>query len=59
MELMKVSVVLLVMGLAGVMADTPANCTYEDIKGDWIFYETERTGNSSIDCSKMGTLPEG
>ncbi|XP_035206656.1 dipeptidyl peptidase 1-like isoform X3 [Stegodyphus dumicola] len=36
-----------------VLADTPANCTYEDIRGIWTFSEGERSGNSDIDCSKF------
>lgn len=31
-------------------ADTPANCTFEDVEGIWIFSETERDGDNSIDC---------
>ncbi|GFY38193.1 dipeptidyl peptidase 1 [Trichonephila inaurata madagascariensis] len=34
-------------------ADTPANCTYEDIRGVWAFYEGERSGNNSIECSNF------
>jgi cathepsin C len=37
-----------------VQADTPANCTYDDIVGSWTFYETVRSGDHSIDCSKQG-----
>lgn len=32
------------------LADTPANCTFEDYEGTWIFSETERNGQNSIDC---------
>ncbi|GIY23985.1 dipeptidyl peptidase 1 [Caerostris extrusa] len=32
-------------------ADTPANCTYEDIRGVWTFYEGERSGSSNVNCS--------
>ena len=43
---------LLIFALAAcVAADTPANCTYEDIRGVWQFYEGERSGNSEIDCT--------
>jgi len=33
-----------------VLSDTPANCTFDDIQGTWIFSETERNGVNSIDC---------
>uniref|UniRef100_A0A646QFX1 Dipeptidyl peptidase 1 n=1 Tax=Hemiscolopendra marginata TaxID=943146 RepID=A0A646QFX1_9MYRI len=39
-----------------ILGDTPANCTYDDIQGRWIFYETERSQSSSEDCSKMGPV---
>ncbi|XP_076028654.1 dipeptidyl peptidase 1-like isoform X2 [Oratosquilla oratoria] len=42
--------------VVGVWADTPANCTYEDVRGDWMFYETERTGGPDINCDSMGPI---
>jgi cathepsin C len=52
---MGVWVVLLGLMLSSdVMGDTPANCTYDDIVGTWTFYETERSGDGNIDCSKQG-----
>lgn len=42
-----------------ILADTPANCTYDDIVGNWIFYESDRGHSSSVDCdtaSKNQTL---
>jgi len=41
---------LLIVG--SVLGDTPANCTYDDVEGSWIFYESERSQGSNIDCSK-------
>ena len=35
-------------------ADTPANCTYEDVEGAWVFYESERSGDSGIECQGKG-----
>jgi len=35
------------------LADTPANCTYEDIIGTWHFFEGPRGQNSQIDCDKF------
>jgi len=52
---------LLLMGTlvwSRVRADTPANCTYDDIVGSWTFYETERSGDNSIDCTKQGAAVE-
>ena len=34
-----------------VVGDTPANCTYHDVEGSWIFYESERSYDSSVDCT--------
>lgn len=51
------ALVVLVVAVAGVMGDTPANCTFDDIKGEWMIYETERMGDSSIDCDNMGRSP--
>lgn len=39
-----------------VSADTPANCTFDDVQGEWLFYETERTGDAKIDCDNMGPI---
>ena len=36
--------------VGSIQGDTPANCTFEDIRGSWIFYETERNGDNTIDC---------
>eukprot|EP00088_Acartia_fossae_P005496 TRINITY_DN12461_c0_g1_i3.p1 TRINITY_DN12461_c0_g1~~TRINITY_DN12461_c0_g1_i3.p1 ORF type:complete len:477 (-),score=87.30 TRINITY_DN12461_c0_g1_i3:116-1519(-) len=50
---------LLSIGVLGsVWADTPANCTYDDIEGVWDFYETARVGDNTIDCSKPGETTE-
>lgn len=32
-------------------ADTPANCTYEDIRGTWIFSYTQIGGDNKINCT--------
>ncbi|XP_068228280.1 dipeptidyl peptidase 1-like [Palaemon carinicauda] len=50
---MNVAIILLAcVGLC--VADTPGNCMYEDIKGTWKFYETERNGDNSISCDELG-----
>jgi len=47
---------LLSLTVGLVVGDTPANCSYEDVEGSWIFYESERSGDSSIDCSAMAAV---
>lgn len=32
-------------------ADTPANCTYEDIRGSWVFYVGSGGHDNTLDCS--------
>jgi hypothetical protein len=36
------------------LADTPANCTFNDIAGKWVLYEGSRIHNSSVNCSRTG-----
>jgi len=38
-------------------ADTPANCTYQEVAGTWLFYESERNGGSGLDCSGPARPP--
>uniref|UniRef100_A0A8K9XQG0 Cathepsin C n=1 Tax=Oncorhynchus mykiss TaxID=8022 RepID=A0A8K9XQG0_ONCMY len=35
-------------------ADTPANCTYEDLLGFWVFQVSEGWQDKDINCSLMG-----
>ncbi|KAL4647076.1 dipeptidyl peptidase 1 [Arapaima gigas] len=35
-------------------ADTPANCTYEDLVGSWVFQVSNGGQDRRVDCSKMG-----
>lgn len=41
---------------SGVRADTPANCTYEEIRGKWTFFVGQGGHDNKIDCSKMGNI---
>ncbi|XP_055752667.1 dipeptidyl peptidase 1-like [Salvelinus fontinalis] len=56
---MKVSGVLLCVFLfwvEGSQADTPANCTYEDLLGSWVFQVAKGGQDKSINCSLMDTI---
>ena len=35
-------------------ADTPANCTYEDVKGEWTFSIGEGGHDRTLNCSNFG-----
>jgi len=35
-------------------ADTPANCTYKEIVGSWVFYVGEGSKDRTVDCSSFG-----
>lgn len=39
--------------ISSIKGDTPANCTYGEIQGEWIFLEGERESKSSIVCSNF------
>jgi cathepsin C len=41
-----------VVSLGTVHGDTPANCTYEDVRGTWLFSLGPTGFNSTVDCSK-------
>ena len=42
--------------IATVSADTPANCTYEDIRGSWIFYIGDGGHDKTVDCTSLSKL---
>ncbi|CAL1544786.1 unnamed protein product [Lymnaea stagnalis] len=41
--------------VVNVKADTPANCTYEDVAGQWIFDVGPGNNDRTIDCSKFSS----
>lgn len=48
---------LSLLGLLSVpyaLADTPANCSYEDLLGTWVFHVGQQGQDRNVDCSKMG-----
>lgn len=38
----------------GSLGDTPANCTYEELLGSWVFQISTVGQDKSIDCSTAG-----
>jgi len=48
--------VALALSATSVVADTPANCTFGDIQGTWIFYESERSQDSNINCAGVAPV---
>lgn len=39
------------------LADTPANCTFEDIRGYWLFEESEPINDRNEDCDRVTSYP--
>ncbi|TOF72600.1 hypothetical protein CGJ15_27515, partial [Vibrio parahaemolyticus] len=48
--------VLVLCCVVASLADTPANCLFEDIRGSWTFSETERNGDHTINCDTLGSI---
>ncbi len=49
---MFLSVALLFVFIHEILCDTPANCTYEEIKGKWVFHMGKGGRDRTIDCTK-------
>ena len=48
------TVFLLLVGVLGtVLGDTPANCTYEDVLGTWVFQEGDSGYDMAPDCTSF------
>ena len=45
---------LLVTFQYGVNGDTPANCTHDDLVGNWKFYLSSGGHSKDVDCSNPG-----
>jgi len=45
------ALVCMLISLATVFADTPANCTYEEIAGSWTFHIGAGNKNRNINCN--------
>lgn len=49
-----VALLLLVYGAGSVRGDTPANCTYPDLLGTWVFQVGSSGSQRDVNCSVMG-----
>ncbi|EDL06795.1 dipeptidyl peptidase 1 isoform 2 precursor [Mus musculus] len=49
---------LVLLGVCTVRSDTPANCTYPDLLGTWVFQVGPRSSRSDINCSVMEATEE-
>ena len=49
-------IAVLAIAVQYTAADTPANCTFMDAEGDWIFYESDRLYDNKISCNGSGKL---
>lgn len=47
------SVLIISALVTNIKADTPANCTYEDVIGSWMLYEGSKGNEKTIDCSSF------
>ncbi|XP_073937607.1 dipeptidyl peptidase 1 isoform X3 [Castor canadensis] len=45
---------LLLCGVCAVRCDTPANCTYPDLLGTWVFQVGRGGAQRDINCSVLG-----
>ena len=54
MEAVRIVAVFCLMAL--VAADTPANCSYEDVEGKWVFSIGEGGFDRTLNCSSFGRL---
>ena len=50
--------VFLLSSCISVNADTPANCTYEEIRGTWLFSIGEGGHDNTINCSEFKSVAE-
>ncbi|XP_061262003.1 dipeptidyl peptidase 1 isoform X2 [Bos javanicus] len=48
------ALLLLVYGTGSVRGDTPANCTYPDLLGTWVFQVGSSGSQRDVNCSVMG-----
>ena len=51
--------ILLIACISLIKCDTPANCTYEDIRGTWVFHEGPRGNDKTVNCSANVNITSG
>ncbi|XP_037305053.1 dipeptidyl peptidase 1 [Pungitius pungitius] len=55
MRLSGVLVCVLLLWAEGCWGDTPANCTYEDLRGTWVFQLSKGGRDHTVNCSAEAT----
>uniref|UniRef100_A0ABK0L8F4 Cathepsin C n=1 Tax=Rattus norvegicus TaxID=10116 RepID=A0ABK0L8F4_RAT len=55
---LRAALLLVLLGVCTVSSDTPANCTYPDLLGTWVFQVGPRHPRSHINCSVMEPTEE-
>lgn len=50
---------VLLLWVHGSWGDTPANCTYEDLLGTWVFQASRGGQDKGINCSAEGRVDAG
>ncbi|XP_028630468.1 dipeptidyl peptidase 1 isoform X3 [Grammomys surdaster] len=55
---LRAPLLLVLLGVCTVRSDTPANCTYPDLLGTWVFQVGPRGFRSDINCSVMEPTEE-
>ncbi|XP_031243134.1 dipeptidyl peptidase 1 isoform X3 [Mastomys coucha] len=55
---LRAALLLVLWGVCTVRSDTPANCTYPDLLGTWVFQVGPRRSRSDINCSVTGPTEE-
>lgn len=48
--------VLVLCYVVSVLADTPANCTYEDVRGTWVFQIGKMSYDKTVNCSDFPSV---
>uniref|UniRef100_A0A8C2X3L9 Dipeptidyl peptidase 1 n=1 Tax=Cyclopterus lumpus TaxID=8103 RepID=A0A8C2X3L9_CYCLU len=55
MRLNGVLVCVLLLWAEGSLGDTPANCTFEDLQGTWVFQVSKGGHDKTVNCSAKAT----